>query len=228
MINDIPITQVKIDKGGQEHVGRKENYQFSELIHIARRIDWRFLLPNPALGRVAYLGVQDRSHLEALRLFSQSLSILSEIDLDRGDEFGYDIVVISGSDIEGIQKATDMVKPGGCLYVESFGYFNQLLRQLKNDSARLNGLHLYRLREYSRLLREQGFTDIQFYWHWPNFRECTKIIPLEDKTVQYVFLYARRSIKARLRSLIGRLLLRIGLLESLVPHFSMIAEREGE
>jgi hypothetical protein len=228
VINDIPITQVNIDKGGQEHVGRKENYPFSELIHIARRIDWRFLLPNPALGKVACLGVKDRSHLEALQLFSQSLSILSEVDLDRGDEFGYDIVVISGSDIKGIQKATDMVKPGGCLYMESFGYFNQLLRNLKNDGGRINGLHLYGLRDYSRLLGEQGFTDIQFHWHWPNFRECTKIIPLEDKTVQYAFLYARRSIKARLRSLIGRLLLRLGLLESLVPHFSMIAKREGE
>lgn len=43
------------------------------LLQASRRVDWRFLLPNPALGRVAYVGPVDSEHAASLRLFLPNL-----------------------------------------------------------------------------------------------------------------------------------------------------------
>jgi hypothetical protein len=43
---------------------------------VVRRIDWRFLLPDPTLSQVAHIGPAQTTLLESLRLFSESLTVI--------------------------------------------------------------------------------------------------------------------------------------------------------
>jgi len=56
-------------------------------LRLARRVDWRFLLPSPRLGRVCVLGAPDDDLRRALEFESIGP------ELDRG---GFDTVVVTG------------------------------------------------------------------------------------------------------------------------------------
>lgn len=49
------------------------------LLQLSRRIDWRFLLPDPELGRVACFGASDELLVSALKRFSAALTLV-EVD----------------------------------------------------------------------------------------------------------------------------------------------------
>lgn len=198
------------------------------MIHTSRRVDWRFLLPDPTLGRVAYIGTLDSSHVEALNMFSQSLTIVDGAVLVSDHNSSYDVVVISGLDLQKAAQAASLVKPGGFIYIESLGFFYDFFKRLRKPGVRLMGPQLIFSCDYETLLRKMHFTEIKAHWHWPNFQECTKIIPLNKNAAKYVFLYNRRSLKAQARAVLGRWLLRAGLLNRVVPHFSVIARRAVE
>ena len=48
------------------------------LLQASRRVDWRFLLPDPNLGRVAYLGPRRGALLDSLLLASVYVELLGE------------------------------------------------------------------------------------------------------------------------------------------------------
>ncbi|HYY32017.1 MAG TPA: hypothetical protein VE693_00315 [Gaiellaceae bacterium] len=48
------------------------------LLQASRRLDWRFLLEQPELGRVACIAKHDPDLIESLRLFSEVLSASRE------------------------------------------------------------------------------------------------------------------------------------------------------
>src|SRR5687768_6403348 len=87
----------------------------------SRRIDWRFLLPDPKLGRVAYVGRSAEDHVRSLRMFSDSLTCVEPFKPHSGVAGQFDVVVIIDPSREMLAGAAGLVKPGGFLYVEVHG-----------------------------------------------------------------------------------------------------------
>ena len=53
---------------------RVEAVSHDALLQASRRVDWRFLLPEAELGRVACIGETDPDLVRSLRLFSSELT----------------------------------------------------------------------------------------------------------------------------------------------------------
>lgn len=191
------------------------------LLQASRRVDWRFLLPDPNLGRVAYLGTAQGELVEALRLFSASLTVIPLFPSLGGTEGGpYDVVVAHQPASEALPGLTGLVRPGGFLYLEAYGLFG-LVRQQR----RLSGLAARRWRTpagYAVALKGLGFGQVRIHWHWPDFETCTKVIPLHD---QGALLFALGVGGSELKRALGRGLVRSRWLERLIPCFSLVAQR---
>jgi hypothetical protein len=183
------------------------------LLQASRRLDWRFLLPDPELGHVACLGAVSAELQDSLRLFSDSLTMLGLEREQSREKERFDIVVARYLSGEKLGVAAGWLKPGGYLYAENDGYFS-------------GGKH-WRFALPTACVTavsQAGFTEVQAHWHWPNFAACTRIIPLDDRgALRFSFVRGGRSAKARLQSGFGRLLLWSGLLKQVVPRFSIVA-----
>ena len=183
------------------------------LLQASRRLDWRFLLPDPDLGHVACLGAVAADFQDSLRLFSDSLTMLALESEESGEAELFDVMVVRNLSAEKLRLAARWLKPGGYLYAE-------------NDGLISGGKH-WRFAlppACVTAVSQTGFTEVQVHWHWPNFAACTRIIPLDDRgALRFSFVRGGRSAKARLQSGFGRLLLWSGLLRQIVPRFSIVA-----
>ncbi|MGH7600344.1 MAG: hypothetical protein ACREOI_28655, partial [bacterium] len=97
-----PETSVK-------HAARRSDHD----LQLARRIDWRFLLPEPYLRRVVYLGPEPGALPAALKHFSESLRINA---VEKNGSF--DLVVLRLREASSLAKADALLAPGGFLYWE--------------------------------------------------------------------------------------------------------------
>ena len=203
------------------------------LLQASRRLDWRFLLPDPELGQVACLGAVPANLIDSLRLFTESLTVLNmDAEVCRGfrhfvgtsseqyvEPGRYDVVVVRQLSIDKLRLAAQGLKPGGHLYAEIDSLLapNRHRRNWRNWRLALPAGCM-------TAVTRAGFTEAQGQWHWPNFAACTMIIPLDDRgALRFSFVRGGRSAKAKLQSGLGRLLLGSGLLRHVVPHFSIIA-----
>lgn len=187
------------------------------LLQASRRVDWRFLLPDPDLGRVAYIGSARGTLVESLTLFSTSLTLIERgARLDAGVDPGrYDIVVVSDPTIATLRRAAALLRSGGWLYVEAYSPFSRPRRLSRSEP-------LHFVRDYVTVLHRLGLVEVEAYWHWPNFEACTKIIPL-DKHPALLQVLAPRQTGVRLKALLGRWLVRSGVLALVIPCFSIVA-----
>ena len=197
-------------------------------LQTARRIDWRFLLPNPRLGRVAYIGPPGGTLLTALGQFSASLTCIAPSDqtgpLQRHPS-GFELVVLRSRKIAAVEKAHTLLRAGGYLYWEV---------------ERLRGLApIYRITEqagwkeccswrsvesYLISLERLGFCNIEVHWHRPSFENCLEMIPLhEESALRYLFTQKRQGFAAQTLLAAGHLLLKTGWLQRLVPCLSIVA-----
>ena len=205
------------------------------LLQASRRVDWRFLLPDPHLGHVAYYGPARDSLLHSLRLFSASLTVVE--GLGAGDECNarYDVFVVCSPSPGVLEWAAELVRPGGFLYVEAYGIFGPgWLRQVLQDGGagqifrrrRVNRPRIRQVVDCVAAVERSGFIDIQAYWHWPNFESCTMIVPLGDRAALLHALGRHASGGAvQLKATLGRWLLHSGWLARVVPCFSVVAQR---
>jgi len=176
------------------------------LFQASRRVDWRFLLPDPTLRRVAYVGPTHRNLLESLRQFSSSVKVLEMPD-PTGAVF--DVVVARDLSRELLRTAARSVRPGGCLYAEISG------------PGRFPG-------RYVSAVKQAGLTNIRVYLPWPNFEACTRIIPLDDPAVLiYALTKGRAGIIPRSEAALVGWLHSTGLLRLAIWRFSLVAQREG-
>jgi hypothetical protein len=199
-------------------------------LRFARRLDWRFLLPDPQLKRVAYLGPQRKTLVESLELFSESLVILDVSGIEAAVSDQYDLTVAIQPSYKSLCRVAGTLKPASALYVEvvrKLGLrrlLRDLLAWMTNRSWRLGNPF-----DYLAVIERAGFTEAQLNWHWPNFESCTKIIPLnDDGALDYAFLQGGQSQRARLRAILGRQLKRSGLLFWIIPCFSIVAPRRAD
>ena len=88
------------------------------VLQASRRIDWRFLLPTPDLGRVACICVTDPELLESLALFSVRLDVVDSTS-GHGLVAPYDRRRSPKSASRAHRdRAVGLLRPGGWLYVE--------------------------------------------------------------------------------------------------------------
>src|SRR5690606_22634784 len=113
--------------------------QSTSLLEASRRVDWRFLLPDPNLGVVAVAGMASRSLREALPLFCEQVSFV-EAPYSAAQQV--DVVVICGGLDAPLADALALVKPGGHVYVEMHGRAGRSLAA------------------HQKLLQARGFEDI--------------------------------------------------------------------
>lgn len=187
-------------------------------ILLVRRIDWRFLLPDPNLGRVGYAGQTEPAHLEALRQFSLDLCVMDRPELD-SDTVIFDHLVMNNAPLSAVLKALPRLTPGGYLYWE-----------LRRGHSKQGPGAAGRFRHpghYCRQLAAAGLYDIRLTWHRPNFHSCKELIPLEDPPAQaYALNKGHGSWKGKIKQQLGWGLQRCGLLPYAIGAFSIIARKE--
>ncbi|CAN5421078.1 hypothetical protein BH10CHL1_BH10CHL1_45270 [soil metagenome] len=183
------------------------------LLQASRRIDWRFLLPDPRLGRVAYCGPAKNSLVSALKQFSTTLTpfpLTAAGVPTPSNQPGFERVVLHSPTVSDLDCATKLLMPGGYLYWEI------------DRTKKLAGLHHFR--HYVGVLAQRGFDDIHVHWHRPNFEACLELIPLDQPNVlRYVFARSAGNLSGQLQMAVGRILLKTTLLARLVPCFSLVA-----
>lgn len=203
-------------------------------MQISRRIDWRFLLPQPELRNVAFIGSADEELIKALRHFSASLKIFSSAAVDdylSENSESFDVAVVNSANPRAIQWACEMLKPGAYLYWEiNRGKPSQSEKNIPPQNGSMKSAvrdsfpRFAHVRSYKRYLQEMGFHDIEVNWHRPDFRNCKEIIPLEDpRVLQYVFTRQQSGFRGQLKLWGGQFLNKSGLLPNIVPCFSLIA-----
>jgi len=192
-------------------------------LQLSRRLDWRFLLPQPDLGYVAYLGSDDTTLESALSHFCPSLAIIPNQAGKSAEAFGsrtFPLVVLRSWKLSDLQTASALLSPGGSLYWEidrkawlfpgrGVERFWQLYSH--NPVARLGRL---------------GFTAVETYWHHPDFETCREIIPLNDRaTLDFALSRNHGGVGRQLLLRGARHLARTGALRHLVPCLSVVARK---
>ena len=179
-------------------------------LQIVRRLDWRFLLPNPNLGHVAYIGPPSGTLPFALKQFSELLTMVSKADESRVGvkvDGSHEVVVLRSADVAAVDNVKPLLTSGGYLYWE-----------VERASS------LRHVRDYIAPIERLGFDDIQVSWHRPDFESCLEIIPLRDPVaLRFAFARSRGSVSKRVKFAAGRFLMTAGLLARVVPCFSIIA-----
>ncbi len=177
-----------------------------------RRADWRFLLPDPNLNDVLYVGALPEDLLAALRLLSHSLAPADAINT--ADEVRpADLVVLRSPTRAQTRLALGLLKARGAVYCELYRPLRRPLSFLRDQAGAVH-----------QELTRAGFRSIQVHWHYPSFKACTKLIPITDPAaLAYWIASGNRTWLAQPAWL--RLLTGPRLLERVLPCVSIIAQR---
>ncbi len=172
------------------------------LLHAVRRADWRFLLPDPAIGAVAYVGPHDEGLVRALERLSPAVALFEPDDRRSG---GHDVAVATGAGPSVVPQLVSLLRPGGWLYAETTG------RAAAGWSAALH---------------EAGLEGVEAWWLWPDAARPKELIPLDDPAAIRHAL-GRRDPGARLRprAWAARALLASGLLRRVIPAAAVVGRR---
>src|ERR1051325_10701501 len=160
----------------------------------ARRADWRFLLPDPQLGGVAYLPPHDSDLVTALELCGAAIDLGG-----RGDPA--DVVVITGGGPARVARGRELLRPGGWLYAEVPGW---------------------RTRAWERQWRRSKFDEVAAHWLWPSARRCREIVPLEPLALRLALQRRDPGARLRLRARVAGLAARTRLFRFALRHTAVV------
>ena len=186
-------------------------------LQACRRLDWRFLLPEPRLGTVLLWGTKPSTLSQALERFAESVTMREAVlrELTSAGDGGFDLAVLQSPGKRCLTTVASLLKPGGCVYIE-------LHRRLRQPLRSIN------LSECVLLLQRKGFQHIQCYWHQPDFERCLEILPLGNRqAMRYYFSKPAGDWGTWLKLRIAGLLFYSGLLINLVPCLSIVARQRA-
>lgn len=170
-----------------------------ELLPLSRRLDWRFLLPDPTLGRVSYVGKESSPLFHALRRFSGEWVPAGQ---------SVDLIVLTDANLSDFKKH---IVSASAFYVElNRPTWPLRLRQASAPTS------------YLRAAAKAGF-QADAYWHYPDFEAATRIIPFSAASpLLNVVAKNRRDKKTRIKVAGMEWLLKSGALARTVPCLSII------
>lgn len=145
---------------------------------ISRRLDWRFLLPDPELRHVGLLGFPDADLIMALTRFSSSVAALGDDESQRHGLAGQpevDLAVVHSRRYADLEVASRVLTRGAYLYWEIPWSVRSLFFRGPHSGKEVGALS-----DYRGLLVRLGFHEIQFHWHYPDFRATRSLVPLND------------------------------------------------
>lgn len=198
----------------------KQNRREQDIL-TARRIDWRFLLPNPELKQVLLVGAAESALAAALERFCETLTVVAPQHLTAAKEnlsLPFDLVVVSAPDKTLIPPVLPLLKTGGTLYWEVQRNRKTLLRGSRNG---------YRsARRYAAYLQSLQLREVDLHWHRPNFGGCLEIIPLNrSRALAHSLAKTHSSLKGKLKIAAGKTLRHSGLLPYTVSCFSLVGQK---
>jgi hypothetical protein len=204
-------------------------------LRISRRIDFRFLLPDPALRRVALCGPHDDDLRLALEHFSERFAILdarpspsalTEPDVTAAPEVGgFDVVVHRPGGALGWEDAARCVAPDGFLYAE-LERLRMFALPWKRRGSSASLRRFATPAQTRRVLERAGFRDVRLHWHRPDFRSCREILPLDDpEAVRYALRREGGSRSGELALALARFAHSFGALGFFAPCISVLARR---
>ena len=171
-----------------------------ELLPLSRRLDWRFLLPDPTLNQVAYTGPSESHLLRALERLSR--------EIIRDPRQPADIAVLVDPTLPDFMRS---IRISSRFYVEL---------HRPSVKARLSQFPIPG--NFLRAAATAGFTA-NAYWHYPDFEAATRIIPLSVATpLLSVVAKNRQDTKTRIKTAGMGLFLESGLLARTIPCLSII------
>jgi hypothetical protein len=184
------------------------------LLQSSRRLDWRFLLPRPQLGRTVCIGRPDAALLDALRAHAD-LTVAAAGTSPPPSSF--DIAVLKDAPLESVRAGRDLVRPGGWVYAEVGGGFRRPVAALFGARP---------VRRWRCAFSDAGLTEVTAYWHVPGHQTAAFLVPLADSGgVRLVLGRHQGSAAGRAKAIIGRLLLAVGLVELAVRDASVLGRR---
>lgn len=181
-------------------------------LQTARRLDWRYLLPDPRLHEVAYVGRPEGTLLEALEQFSKAVTVVRrETASGEGVPGEFDVVVLRSRERSEVELASSVLQAGGYLYWEVAG--------VRRGPSR---------RSCVAWLKQLGYDQIELNWNRPSFENCLEIIPLGEPSAA-TFVLSRRygGVRRRMVQLVGRVLAKLGMLKWLMPCQSIVARKRA-
>ena len=146
----------------------------SETAQLTRRLDWRFLLPDPHLRRVVHLGPRASTLARALQTFSDTVAFCGAEEEPRIEP---DLIVAEAATLQEVEAVLPRLGPRGWLYWE------------------LRPGHTLRPADLKRLGR-CGVSQVQVFWHCGGFEDRRWIIPLDNPAGLAMLLKRRFTLLA--------------------------------
>jgi hypothetical protein len=226
-MNPEPFATAQSSNGtfvAQSDFNPREDFEPSQArdqeLQLVRRLDWRFLLPNPNLNRVLYLGEPCTSLISALRRFSKRFCV----DSSENPAWRFDLAVLRSRKFSDVEKAYKLLDCGGYLYWEIERKSDLLFLKFWEKNGERRSRAFSNFEKNRAALQRIGFTNIEVYWHRPNFETCLDIVPLLDQTALDYFFSPRRNEGAgKFKTAAGGFLLNTGLLKYAISSISMVA-----
>ncbi len=173
-------------------------------LHLWRRLDWRFLLPEPLTGTLLVAGRPDRLLLEALPLLNAVTIVREPQPAD-----SVDTIYLVHPATADLAPAMSLLRPGGVLYAE-----------VSRESRRTSPA------AWGRAARGLGLQDVQVHWHAPDFANRTRVVPLDDRAAVLDTLSRHDGVRAgAVRAGLAVAIHRLGLLGDVVGHGSVLGRR---
>jgi hypothetical protein len=194
-----------------------------ERVRAARRVDWRYLLPERAFRRVAVVlpahnvsdreNVPDRELVTALADGAKDVRIIVVTGRRAAETHDRDLVVVPDPDATAIRWAAGAADVGCILYAELH---------------RRPWIPSLSTRAIKAILRRTGFEPLAVHWHRPDHKHSEQIVPLgSSSAVMAALRLSSGGRAAGLRSTMDILLARIRLFDHVAWPVSITARWTG-